>query len=701
MSFKKPSRMLSVSSAQMDWLNDLPAQGLSAAQTLQWLQLWTEQGLLRHIDSALAAQLLRLDGQASPALLVAAAMLAQMEGRGHTCLPLADLCAPPVAMLGWPTVAVDGPQGLRALWAHLPATLADWQAALQSNTSRACSRLSDAPDQGQPLVLGGTAHAPLLYLRRYAGYEKRVGQGLLQRASEPLPVEETAARRWLDRFFVPSAEAPADTDWQKVACAVALRARLSVITGGPGTGKTYTAARLLALLLALHEGDSPLRVALAAPTGKAAARLKQSIDNALTSLQEQVPEGSGLDLNTLIARMGPARTLHSLLGARPDTRQFRHHAANPLDVDVLIVDEASMVHLEMMDALLQALPSTSRLVLLGDKDQLASVEAGAVLGDLCRDAAAGRYSADTAQFVQTVAGQTLPAEYRSADAAPLLAQQTVMLRQSRRFKGAIGQLALAVNRGDAAAARAAFDPAVSAVPTPGSVSALLALQPTTPQAVCDLALGAHGQPSYADYLRLMQRQPEGQGTDTHTAWVRSVLQAFERFRILCAVHQGDWGTQGLNAAVQKALADADLLKVTGEWFAGRPVMVTRNDAQLGVFNGDVGVVLPNHEGKLKVWFLDGEALRSVSVMRLAQVETAFVMTVHKSQGSEFEHTALVLPPGGAEVLSRELVYTGITRAREQFTLLEAEADLLEAAMARPSVRASGLAQGWSQDGSSD
>ena len=708
MSFKKPSRTMSVLTTQMDWLNDLPAQGLSAPQTLQWLQLWTEQGLLRHIDSALAAQLLRLDGQASPALLVAAAILAQMEGRGHTCLPLADLCAPPVAMLAWPTVAVDGPQGLRALWAHLPATLADWQAALQSNTSRACSRLSDAPDQGQPLVLGGTAHAPLLYLRRYAGYEKRVGQGLLQRASEPLPVPETMARQWLDRFFVPSADALSETsshtDWQKVACAVALRARLSVITGGPGTGKTYTAARLLALLLALHEGDSPLRVALAAPTCKAAARLKQSIDNALTSLQDQVPEGSGLDLNTLIARMGPARTLHSLLGARPDTRQFRHHAANPLDVDVLIVDEASMVHLEMMDALLQALPPTARLVLLGDKDQLASVEAGAVLGDLCRDAAAGRYSADTAQFVQTVAGQTLPAEYRSAGAAPLLAQQTVMLRQSRRFKGAIGQLALAVNRGDTHAARAVLSGALvddsprSRTPaeggTPHGASALLALQPASPQVVCALALGSSAKPSYADYLRLMQQVPSGQDAETHVNWVRSVLKAFERFRILCAVHQGEWGTQGLNAAVQKALADEDLLKVTGEWFAGRPVMVTRNDAQLGVFNGDVGVVLPNSEGTLKVWFLDGEALRSVSVMRLAQVETAFVMTVHKSQGSEFEHTALVLPPGGAEVLSRELAYTGITRAREQFTLIEAEAGLLEAAIDRPSVRASGLSLWW-------
>ncbi len=708
MSLRKSPRWVAAPNAQMDWLNDLPVQGLSAAQTLQWLHLWTEQGLLRHMDSALAAQLLRLDACASPALLVATAVLAQMEGRGHTCLPVTELCTPPVALLGWPVAAVDGPRGLKALWAHLPGTLRDWQAAWQeAPSSRVFVRHIEAPDQGQPLVWGGSADAPLLYLRRYAGYEKRVGQDLVQRAREPLVVPEVAARQWLDRFFVPKPEESADIDWQKVACAVALRARLSVITGGPGTGKTYTAARLLALLLALHEGNSPLRVALAAPTGKAAARLKQSIDNALTSLQEQVPEGSGLDLNTLIARMGPARTLHSLLGARPDTRQFRHHAANPLDVDVLIVDEASMVHLEMMDALLQALPPTARLVLLGDKDQLASVEAGAVLGDLCRDAAAGRYSRGTAQFVQTVTGQALSNEFLVPDPAPVLAQQTVMLRQSRRFKGAIGQLALAVNRGDAVVARAVLSESfVGASPrsrmpvenaSPNEPSALFALQPPTPQGICDLALGTSGKPSYVNYLHLMQQGRTQRNAETHSAWVRKVLQAFERFRILCAVHRGDWGTQGLNAAVQKVLADDGLLKVTGEWFAGRPVMVTRNDAQLGVFNGDVGVVLPNIEGKLKAWFLDGDALRSVSVMRLPQVETAFVMTVHKSQGSEFEHTALVLPPGGAEVLGRELVYTGITRAREHFTLIEAEVGLLEAAINRPSVRASGLAQWWALD----
>ena len=203
MMLKKTSGMTAVPAAQMDWLSDLPAQGLSPAQTLQWLNLWTGQGLLRHIDSALAAQLLRLDAHASPALLVAAAVLAQMEGRGHTCLPLAELCQPPAVLLGWPAAAVEGAQGLKALWKHLPATLADWQTVLQGHSPGSCLRGADAPDQGQPLVLGGTPEAPLLYLRRYAGYEQRVGQGLLQRAGEHVALDEAAARLWLDRFFAP------------------------------------------------------------------------------------------------------------------------------------------------------------------------------------------------------------------------------------------------------------------------------------------------------------------------------------------------------------------------------------------------------------------------------------------------------------------------------------------------------------------
>lgn len=713
MNVRKTQRAaVSAQAAQMDWLNDLPVQGLSASNTLQWLHAWAELGWLRRLDSALAMQLHRLDANVPPALLVAAAVLAQMEGRGHTCLSLSALATTPVDLLGWPVEAVHAPQGLLALWAHMPAGVQAWVAALQAAPA-ACLRRADAPDAGQPLVLGGTSDAPLLYLRRYRAYEERVGHALRQRAQSALPVPEALARDWLDRFFGGQPGAgdadPDPTDWQKLACAVALRAHLSVITGGPGTGKTYTAARLLALLLALHDGANPLRVALAAPTGKAAARLKQSIDGSLQALKAQAD--GALDLDALIQRIGPARTLHSLLGARPGTRQFRHHAANPLDVDVLIVDEASMVHLEMMDALLQALPPTARLVLLGDKDQLASVEAGAVLGDVCRDAAQGGYQAETVRFAAAVAGQTLAAQFQ-ASATPsvsALAQQTVMLRKSRRFDGPIGQLALAVNAGDAARVAEAW-----ALPAGPHGQALLALQPQAAQAVCDLALGrlrdgcgpsdvpsdvpsdGAGLPraSYVDYLQKVRGLPATGDVAVHAAAVVQVLQCFDRFRILCAVHQGEWGTMALNAAVQKALADAGWLKPQGEWFAGRPVMVTRNDTSLGVFNGDVGVVLPNAQGVLKAWFLDGEQLRSVSVSRLAHAETAFVMTVHKSQGSEFAHTALVLPPGAAEVLTRELVYTGITRAREQFTLIEAQPGLLDAAIARPSVRASGLRQWW-------
>ena len=226
-------------------------------------------------------------------------------------------------------------------------------------------------DQGQPLVLAeADSAAPRLYLRRYWQHEQAVARHLAAR-SEPgqqeQAIDEAAARAWLDRFFPPPAEATAGPDWQKIACALALRGRLSIITGGPGTGKTYTAARLLALLFATAAQPDQLRVALAAPTGKAAARLKQSIDQALGALQPQV--GSALDLAALVQRVGAARTLHSLLGARPGTRHFGHHAGRPLEVDVLIVDEASMIHLEMMAALLAALPPGARLVLLGDKDQ--------------------------------------------------------------------------------------------------------------------------------------------------------------------------------------------------------------------------------------------------------------------------------------------------------------------------------------------
>jgi exodeoxyribonuclease V alpha subunit len=515
---------------------------------------------------------------------------------------------------------------------------------------------------------------------------------VVERSASPAQVDEARARGWLDRLF----PAPTDTltlDWQKLACAVALRGRLSIITGGPGTGKTYTAARLLALLFAMSEAPDRLRIALAAPTGKAAARLKQSIDSSLQELQQGL--GPALDLQLLTRRIGAARTLHALLGARPDTRRFQYHAGKALDVDVVIVDEASMVHLEMMAALLEALPADARLILLGDKDQLASVEAGAVLGDLCRDAAAGRYGSETVRYLLETTGMRLPERYLSEqEPAPALAQQTVMLRESRRFGGPIGALARAVNDG--------ADPA-----EPGRLiatdrsGALFGAQDGRLATVIELAVDGRPGTSagYRDYLELLARGPGRDDADGHAGWATGVLKAFDRLRILCAVRDGDWGVQGLNRAIERALeqtARSDgsgrLLAPRGAWYPGRPVMVTRNDPALGVFNGDIGIALPVGDagGRLRVYFLDGDRLRSVAVSRLAHVETAFAMTVHKSQGSEFEHTVLVLAAHSGNVLSRELVYTGITRARSAFSLVAERPGLLEQGVRQATRRESGL-----------
>lgn len=670
-------------------MNTMTTAPVANAKILQLLHQWADAGWLRRLDSAMASFMQELAPSASAALLVSTAMLAQMEGRGHTCLPLRLLVTQPDEVLAWPPAAQEE---LAALWQTLPATLEEWLRDLQASDLVRVVGLEEAEedeDHGQPLVLSGTAAEPLLYLRRYWLHEHQVAHQIKNRTATRQQVDETLASEWLGRLFTDSAGADkaGQMDWQKMACAVALRSDLTVITGGPGTGKTYTAARLLALLFAMHAEPQRLRVGLAAPTGKAAARLRQSIDFSLQDLNKRL--GDELDLEAFTKRIGAAKTLHSLLGARPDTRHFIFNANHQLDVDILIVDEASMIHLEMMSALLQALPAGAKLILLGDKDQLASVEAGAVLGDLCSDALHGCYDAETVRYASDVAGVSIPTEFTSdISTATALAQQTVMLRESRRFGGLIGQLALAVNASNTERVASLFENDTSGV--------LHASCSPSNKQVLDLAVrGREGASAcYADYLRLMNaRPPEAKSdADSHAIWAKSVLTAFERFRILCVVHEGEWGTRELNKGVQQALANAGLLKPNGEWFAGRAIMVTRNDAQLGVSNGDVGVALPASDGNntLRVYFLVGDKLRSVGVSRLTHVETAFAMTVHKCQGSEFLHTALVLPQGGAKVMTRELVYTGITRASANFTLIEAQAGLLHAAITQQSLRASGL-----------
>ena len=636
-----------------------------SATLLAHLEQLSEDGQLRRLSPAFACFVGSLGNSSAPLLMICA-MLSELEGRGHSCLLLPELVGNGGSLLGWPAEQWNA---LRAAAGPLPRNIAGWQTLLKSAEQ---VWFTGDLDFQEPLVLQDDK----LYLRRYWRDESKVGQAVRERAlalHQPDPAE---VRRWLDVLFDHSREG--GPDWQKIACAIALRGQLSIITGGPGTGKTYTVARLLALLFATEQN---LRVALAAPTGKAAARLKQSIDDALEKLAQQV--GPQLPLLELAGRMGAARTLHSLLGARPDSRAFQHHRCNPLDVDVLIVDEASMVHLEMMASLLDALPAGARLILLGDKDQLASVEAGAVLGDLCHDAQSGAYSAETWSYVQSCTGQQIPEQY-GGDGGPL-AQQTVMLRESRRFGGPIGALALAVNAGDAGQAveilRGNSDGQLAWV-DPAQQADLL-------QLACSGRAGAGG--GYQSYLNMIKTGFDGEET-AYLDWVAGVLDSFAGFRILCAVRDGEWGVSGLNDAIEARLQSMGLLRRNGEWYAGRPVMVTRNDYGTGVFNGDIGLTLPDpaRPGTLRVYFSEGNKVRSVLATRLRNVETAFAMTVHKSQGSEFPHTAMVLPKDSSGMLARELIYTGITRAKNYFTLLTPNGQVLLDAVAQRTQRASGL-----------
>lgn len=575
-----------------------------------------ERGVLSELDCALARTLLDLTGESGVELEIGIALASWAVQRGHVCADLRQ-----IVQRGFHDEAGQTLQGV-----VLPE-LARWTAILQQ--SKLVQRAASNESVSRPLLLTDDAR---LYLARYFEYEQRLAQTLLTRSRTP---PEKHNRNVLEeRLNALFPEQDAGSEGQRRACLVAASSALSVISGGPGTGKTYSVGKILLLLQeqARASGER-CEVVLLAPTGKAAQRMAEALDQQFKDVPEELRVGIPKD----------ASTVHRALGYQQKSpTRFRHDQSNPLSADVVVVDETSMVDLALMTKLVDAVKPTARLILLGDKDQLASVEAGAIFGDICSGLHEG------------VVHLTHVHRYESA--------------------GGIAKLATLVNAGDAQAALTLLEQGDERVQLIEIVSA------DTPQKVLgQLArerFGKLGSSDAAEQLRLLTQ-----------------------FRFLCAHRRGPWGVAAINAFVQSELSAAGLLPGAiggasgGEWYEGRPILVTENDYSLELFNGDVGIISRSEgEGDFGAVFPGkaGSVARRLPPAQLPAHETVFAMSVHKAQGSELDEVALILPEQVSPVVTRELIYTAITRARRKVSIFGSKA-VLRRAIETPVQRASGLA----------
>jgi exodeoxyribonuclease V alpha subunit len=558
-----------------------------------------------------------------PLLAATVQLLLDERANGHVCLALAEYAG---------TRAPDG---------ALFPPVEPWTAALHATgvCSAATDDLADAPSPALPLVLDGAAR---LYLRRDHLAERTLATFVRDRLRIPDPADGTNLRAELAALW-PEAADRERPDWQRIAVAAAVRHSFCVLTGGPGTGKTTTIGWLLAVLL---QRQPDLRIALAAPTGKAASRLHE----ALLARAAAIPA-----LRPVADRVRPT-TLHRLLGYVPSRDTFWRGPGSPLPCDVVVVDEASMADPTLLARLCSALPERARLVLAGDRDQLAAVAAGQALGDICRAAApSGGVSRSFADFVHAATGDELPV----SDRATPLADAIVALRTSHRFgAGAgIGAFTQALARREAAAALAVM------------------------------------QGGHAD----LQVEPEP--TRAFAAFAKAVLAALRSQRpadairlgrILCAVRHGPHGALAWNARVE-ALLQQHGVRTADPWYPGRQVLVTANDHANNVWNGDLGVVVVDAEGKTQVAFPLGDgSVRHIAPRRLPAHETAWAMTIHKAQGSEFDHVLVAMPDQPGPWWQAPLLYTGVTRARQR-AIVCADPGQLGPALAHWPTRSSGLA----------
>lgn len=605
------------------------------------LRRFRETGYFSDLDLHFARFMAQLDDRREQDVFLAAALVSRYNRAGHVCADLSVLAGQRIP---------DG--GAKASMAC--PSLKRWMELLNE------SPVVGKPGEFRPLIAD---HNNRMYLRRYWEYQDVLARTLIRRAGEVQVVDEVRLREALDRLF-PEQRDPAETDWQKVAATVAASKRFCVISGGPGTGKTTTIARIMALLIQLDPALAG-RIALATPTGKAADRMRAAI--------RQVKES--MDCPEEVRRHIPenATTIHRLLGSIADSPYFRHHAARRLPVSLVIIDEASMVDLALLAKLIQALPDQARLILIGDRNQLSSVEAGAVFGDICGAEEQNFFSKDFARYLHQITGCPLSSTAVEPDNNPVR-DCIVRLQCNYRFPsdGSFAEVTRAVKQGDGQGALEILSGAGGAI-----------------------ALSRHALP-FPEELEhalkpfiLAEFSPALTAPDPEEALAR-----LNRFRLLCALREGPYGVFAMNRITEKILHEAGLISSRAEWYAGRIIMITTNDYSLRLFNGDIGIVLPDPVEKesLRVYFQGPEgSLRKFHPARLSVYETAFAITVHKSQGSEYDKVALILPAHDSPVLSREMVYTGLTRARIHAGLW-ADEMVFKTAVSRRMERFSGLGE---------
>jgi len=631
-----------------------PFDGRRAVVGSGLLRAFNDAGVLAAADVHVALRLAALSGDADEHVALAAALAVRGPRLGHVYVDLATI-------RDTATVESEDDVDLTALdW---PA-VDEWVARLSGTPLVAIGEGDDR--SAVPLRLVGTA----LYLDRYWREERAVAADLLAFAdASPQAIREDVLSEGLGRLFNADAAGDPRADArQRMAAATAVLRRFAVVAGGPGTGKTTTVARIVALLAeqAAAAGSPAPLVALAAPTAKAAARLQEAVHE----------EAAKLDVGDAIReQLGEltASTLHRLLGWLPSSHsRFRHNRTNRLPYDVVIVDETSMVSLSMMARLVEAVRPQARLVLVGDPGQLTSIEAGAVLGDIVGPTAAGLRMRPAARArLAEVTGEDVPASPSPGDTA--VGDGIVVLDRVHRYGEGIAEIADAIRRGDADAAVTALAAGVEGVTwidtDPAAAADSAALRPVREGAV-------------AAARTVIDAARRGEA--------RRAIATLSTFRVLCAHRRGAHGVATWMERIERWLANAvPGFAAEGEWYAGRPLLVTENDYGLRLYNGDTGVVVASAGGRVSAAFERRDEVAEFTPARLGAVETVYAMTIHKSQGSQFGTAAVLLPEPTSQILTRELLYTAVTRAREHLVLVGPE-ETVRRAVARPVARASGL-----------